>query len=326
MPSSIYIYSPSGVVIDKTAYRRGIGFLEKQLECTVIQDPTSLAKHQRFAGNDSERIRAIERAASSGADVCLISRGGYGITRILAELPLESIASSIRKGTSWVGFSDFTAVQLALLSRFSSHEVVTWAGPALCEGFGVQINPADSESGPDPIMVDCFQDLLLKQGEGTGWRTSAGSPSYADVQSATLWGGNLSILCALIGTPYFPSIEGVLFIEDVGEPPYRIERMLDQLLHCGILQKQKAILLGQFTGYRAAAHDRGYSLRTVIDRLRELLPHVPVVGNLPFGHVPTKVLLPVGADVQLLVEGRKAWLMWGHLGEDESEHDSPPQH
>ena len=86
--------------------------------------------------------------------------------------------------------------------------------------------------------------------------------------------------------------------------------MLTQLLHAGVLAKQRAIILGQFTDYKLVPHDRGYKLKTVIDWLRSQLK-IPVLSNLPFGHVATKVLLPVGARAQLLVEGRDAMLYWG---------------
>jgi muramoyltetrapeptide carboxypeptidase len=100
-------------------------------------------------------------------------------------------------------------------------------------------------------------------------------------------------------------------LEDVHEHPYRIERMLTHLLHAGVLAKQKAIVLGQFTNYRLAPHDKGFKLQTVVDWLRTQVK-VPVLQNLPFGHVATKVVLPVGAKVNLAVEGRDAFLLWGH--------------
>jgi hypothetical protein len=117
-----------------------------------------------------------------------------------------------------------------------------------------------------------------------------------------LWGGNLSMLCGLLGTPYFPAIKGgILFLEDVGEHPYRIERMLTQLLHAGVLGRQKAVLLGQFTNYKlVAGHDKGFKLATVVDWLRNQVT-APVFTGLPFGHVATKVLLPFGALVDLSV-------------------------
>jgi muramoyltetrapeptide carboxypeptidase len=133
------------------------------------------------------------------------------------------------------------------------------------------------------------------------------------VHDATLWGGNLCVLTSLLGTPYFPQVEkGVLFIEDTNEHPYRIERMLDQLRMAGVLARQRAIVFGQFTGMRKVpGYDRGFGFDAVVDRLRAMLK-VPVLTGLPFGHVPTKVLLPVGAKVELAAEGRDVFMVWGH--------------
>jgi muramoyltetrapeptide carboxypeptidase len=134
------------------------------------------------------------------------------------------------------------------------------------------------------------------------------------VKDAPLWGGNLTVLTSLLGTPYFPQVKGgVLFLEDVGEHPYRIERMLTQLLHAGVLAKQKAVLMGQFSNYKLVpAHDKGFKLVTVVDWLRGQIK-APVLTGLPFGHVATKVLLPVGAKVDLVTEGRDALMVWGHI-------------
>jgi muramoyltetrapeptide carboxypeptidase len=266
----------------------------------------------RFAGDDDTRLAAISRAAASGADVALISRGGYGLTRILERIDYQAVAKAIEGGTQFVGISDFTAFQLALLAKTGA---VSWAGPALIEGFG-------AEPVPDDIMEDCFNDMLLGQGEGAGWRLpSVRTPSLPDIaeakewniSNATLWGGNLAVLVSLIGTPYFPNIKGgVLFLEDVAEPPYRVERMLSQLLHTGVLAKQKAILLGQFTEFKLTPHDKGFNLKSVSTWLQKQIA-APVLGNLPYGHVQTKVLLPVGAKVDLVVQGRDALMAWGHL-------------
>jgi muramoyltetrapeptide carboxypeptidase len=306
----IYIYSPSGAVRDKVAFQRGVRRL-KALGHTVEVDSDALSRHMRFAGDDNTRVAAIHRAAASGADVALISRGGYGITRILDRIDYAAVAKAVSTGTQFVGISDFTAFQTALLAKTGS---ISWAGPALCEGFGAL--PL-----PDDIMEDCFNDLLLDQGEGTGWRLSAvrpGSAGHADVpdwsiSNATLWGGNLAVLVSLIGTPYFPKIKGgVLFLEDVAEPPYRVERMLSQLLHAGVLAQQKAVLMGQFTEFKLTPHDKGFNLKTVFAWLQSQIA-APVLTNLPYGHVPTKVLLPVGAKVDLVVQGRDALMAWGHL-------------
>jgi muramoyltetrapeptide carboxypeptidase len=126
-----------------------------------------------------------------------------------------------------------------------------------------------------------------------------------------LWGSNLSVLSALVGTPYLPTITGgILFIEDVNEHPYRVERMLTQLLHAGVLARQKAIVFGQFSNYRLVPHDKGFKLASVVDWLRSQVK-ARVLTGLPFGHVPTKVLLPFGRPCELLVQERDALLLWG---------------
>jgi muramoyltetrapeptide carboxypeptidase len=298
----IYIYSPSSAVRDKTLIRRGAARLQA-LGFDVEIDEAAYATHMRFAGDDVTRLAAIHRAAASGADVALITRGGYGLTRILPGIHYKKVAKAIHKGTRFVGLSDFTAFQNAVLAKTGE---VTWSGPALCEDFGV-------EGEPDDIMQACFEDLVHGQGEGTGWQLPKSEALEKPLLvKGHLWGGNLAILCALAGTPWLPEVKGgILFIEDVHEHPYRVERMLTQLLYAGVLQKQKAIVFGHFTNYKPAPHDKGFRLQTVVDRLRTQVK-APVFTQLPFGHVPTKVALPVGAPVHLAVEGRDAFLLWGH--------------
>ena len=304
----IYLYSPSGAVRDKAAFRRGVKRLQAQGHEVEI-DLDALSSFQRFAGNDETRLAAIRRAAASGAQIALTSRGGYGLTRLLPQLPYAELKNAVERGTQFVGLSDVTALQLAMLART---ETPSWAGPALLEDFG-------TPEEPDEIMQACFDDLLSGQGEGTGWRLPLSDlRAHPELQTddgwgieqATLWGGNLSVLVSLLGTPYFPAIDGgILFLEDVAEHPYRIERMLTQLLHAGVLARQKAIVFGQFNRYQLVPHDRGFKFASVIDWLRQQLP-IPILTGLPFGHVPTKVLLPVGRQLDLMVHGREAILYW----------------
>lgn len=312
--SHIYIYSPSSAVRDKAAFRRGVARL-KSLGHAVEVDEGALKSHMRFAGDDASRLAAIGRAAASGADLALIARGGYGLTRLLPDLPFRQLAWAIDRGTRFVGLSDFTALQCALLSRTGSP---TWAGPAVAEDFG-------TEETPDEIMEACFDDLACGQGEGTGWRLPASDVPYLSardgsktgerpsvrVRNAVLWGGNLTVLCSLTGTPWLPQVKGgILFLEDANEHPYRIERQLTQLLHAGILDDQKAVLLGSFNRYQVSPHDRGFRMQTVVDWLRSKTKATILTG-LPFGHVATKVILPVGQKVELLVQGRDALIFWG---------------
>ena len=322
MKKHIYIYSPSSAVRDKANFRRGIKRL-KALGHEVEVDEAALTKYQRFAGDDATRLAAIGRAAASGADVALITRGGYGLTRILPAIDYKAVAKSIAKGTQFVGLSDFTALQTALLAKTGA---ITWAGPALGEDFGTL-------QTPDDIMQACFDDLISGQGEGAGWQlpklpalnavhsvaarlNKQGSTGQFLIKNAPLWGGNLAVLASLIGTPYFPKPEiikgGILFVEDVGEHPYRVERFLTHLLHAGVLASQKAIVLGQFSNYKLVpGYDSGFNFGAVAERLQSQVKALVLTG-LPFGHVATKVLLPVGARVTLAVESRDALIFWGH--------------
>lgn len=321
----IYIYSPAGAVRDKAGFKRGVKRLESHGHQVEI-DKDALTSHERFAGDDATRLQAIARATSSGADLTLITRGGYGLTRILPQINYKQIAKSIASGTHWMGYSDFTAFQAALFAKMGlDAAAATISGASLIADFGVDT----SKSIVDDITEACFDDVLLGQNEGAGWtlpkRTQADRAlceQYAvkplSLKASSLWGGNLSVLTSLIGTPYMPAIkDGVLWFEDTGESPFRIERMLTQWLNAGILAQQKAIVLGQFTESTLYPHDRGFTMAGVVARLRAQLStsklKIPVLTGLPFGHVPTKVMLPFGAPVRLLCDGSDVLLLWDEL-------------
>ena len=315
----IYIYSPAGAVRDKSGFKRGVKRLESQGHQVEI-DKDALTSHERFAGDDSVRLQAISRAASSGADLTLITRGGYGLTRILPQINYKPIAKSIASGTHWMGYSDFTAFQAALFVKTGA---TTISGASLVADFGVDTSKG-ANIEVDDITEACFDDVLLGQNEGAGWMLPKRSladralcEQYAakplSIKASSLWGGNLSVLTSLMGTPYMPQIKGgVLWFEDTGESPFRIERMLTTWHHAGILAQQKAIVLGQFTEGKLYPHDRGFNMASVVARLRSQLK-IPVLTGLPFGHVPTKVMLPFGAPVRLLCDGSDAMLLWDEL-------------
>jgi muramoyltetrapeptide carboxypeptidase len=146
-------------------------------------------------------------------------------------------------------------------------------------------------------MLQWFRQVLTSP--SFTLRVSAPSPVLPALEGV-LWGGNLSVLCTLIGTPWMPRVSGgILFLEDVGEDVYRVERMLLQLLQTGILASQSAILLGRFSASRPDGYDpQGYTLERMIDAFRARLA-VPVLTGLPVGHVPDIVPLPIGARARL---------------------------
>ena len=186
----IYVYAPSGVIRDKAAFRRGVRRLEAMGHCVEV-DADALARDQRFAGDDATRLAALHRAAASGADVALMARGGYGLTRLLPAIDYAAVAKAVSQGTQFVGMSDFTALQNALLAQSGA---VSWAGPLLCADFG-------AKDGVDEICQAFFEDLLCGQGEGAGWRlpkergAATAQPEGVDIPGAAiLWGSNLAVL------------------------------------------------------------------------------------------------------------------------------------
>ena len=299
-PRSLTLFSPAGVVRTaaplRLAARRlaGLGF-------TVAVDEAAALRVQRFAGDDDTRLAAIHRVAAAAPDVALATRGGYGMTRLLDRIDWKAVQRSVDRGTRWVGYSDLTALQLGLLAHQGG---VTWAGPLACDDFG----RADAAGGVDEVTEGCFVEAMTGALEAIGFRTAAGLDGL-EVRGP-LWGGNLCVVNSLLGTPHFPKVRGgILFLEDVNEHPYRIERNLLQLHQAGVLDRQHAIVLGAFTGYRKSPNDRGYTLATAIDRIRAAT-RTPILTGLPYGHVDTKVTLPVGARARLLVDGRQAYIAW----------------
>jgi muramoyltetrapeptide carboxypeptidase len=298
--TTLTLYTPSGVLANAVALKRA-GRRLAALGYTVNEDAAARLKHQRFAGDDETRLAALHRVATQAPGIALATRGGYGLTRLLDRIDWKLIARSVEQGTRWVGYSDVTTLQLGLLAHAQG---ITWAGPLACDDFG----RSDEDGGVDDVTQACFVEAMSGELEALGFRTEAGFDGL-DV-SGRLWGGNLCMLSSLLGTPHWPRIKGgVLFLEDVNEHPYRIERSLLQLHQAGVLDAQKAVLLGAFSDWRKSPLDRGYTLKSAIAQVRAATT-TPVLTGLPVGHVRTKVCLPVGARATLVVQGRDALLGW----------------
>lgn len=304
--SRIEIIAPSGALLSPECYTRALDFLRARGH--VLHGPPPLQAWQRFSAPDDERLAQIEGAAGRrDIDAVMITRGGYGLSRLLDRIDWDRVAASVEAGVRWIGYSDFTAFQLALLARTGA---VSFAGPAVAGDFG-----ADT---PDSLLLASFDALLDGRLLPVRWPRNSSAvsmPGATAPESAgntpidgILWGGNLSLVAAAVGTPYLPQPDaGILFLEDVGEHPYRVERMLYQLFHAGVLAAQRAIVLGHFTGWEAAAHDDGYDLSAVVGHFRQRLS-VPIVTGLPFGHVPRKAVLGIGVRYRLERDGAD-WLL-----------------
>ena len=300
MTQTLTVYSPAGVVAKAAPLRLAARRL-RELGFEVTIDEAALARKQRFAGDDETRLAAIHRVARGAPSVALATRGGYGITRLLDRIDWKLLGRSVERGTRWVGHSDVTALQLGLLAH---QRAASWAGPMAAEDFG----RSGEAGGLDEVTPACFCEAMSGELEAVGFRTESGFDGL-DLRGP-LWGGNLTVLCALLGTPHWPKVRGgVLFVEDVNEHPYRVERLLLQLLQSGVLGAQKAVLLGQFSAWKPSPLDRGYGLKSMVAFLRTQT-RVPLLTGLPFGHVPTKLTLPVGRRVTLAVQGRDTFIGW----------------
>jgi muramoyltetrapeptide carboxypeptidase len=280
----IAIVAPSGFLPEIEMLDRAVTFMQA-LGWQLRYDRAALIwRSDRFPAPDAERIAALYAAAEDPeVNVVMALRGGYGVSRLLDQLDFERIAAGKKL---WVGHSDFTAFQLALLQH-TGH--ASLAGPMAATDFGIE--------QPSHFTLAHFRRWLEAAFDTTSVPVPAG---WSGEISGLLWGGNLTMLAHLVGSPHCPQIaDGVLFLEDAGETPFRLERMLYQLWYAGVLQSQRAIVLGQFGDYRLTDRDNGYDLRDVIAHWQDKLS-IPVFSGLMHGHVADKLSLPVGGYTRIV--------------------------
>ncbi len=285
-PLTIGVVAPSSCATDAAAAARGLQRL-RDLGHEVRDFSAASSRHQRFAATDAERVAQLHAAAQDPeVELVIALRGGYGLSRILPDIDFRLLADS---GKRWVGHSDFTALQLGLLATTGAP---SFAGPMICDDF--------SRDEPSEYTHAQFWRCLTSPALTVNV-AAAGNPAIE--AEGRLWGGNLAMLCHLVGSPWMPDVKGgILFVEDVNEHPYRVERMLLQLAHAGILQQQEAVVLGDFSGYRLTEFDNGYDFDSMLAYLRSRLG-LPVLQGLPFGHTRDKLTLPVGAHCELRSDG-----------------------
>ena len=289
---TIGLFAPSGV-INTARHEKSVEHL-RSLGFKVEVASEASAQYRYFAGTDAERLASFHRMlADPGIDALMMIRGGYGFTRLLSGIDWNLVASSRKL---LIGFSDFTVLNCGALAKCN---FITIAGPGATIDFGGIDDPAEVQADHAFMEKYCWPVL---RGESVEAGPYACAHAYPPTTvSGTLWGSNLSLLSHLVGTPYIPQIEGgILFIEEVDEQPYAVERMFLQLFHAGILQKQRTIVLADFTDCDPQGTSFPYAMEHVVDTLRTLLP-IPVLTGLPFGHVARKLTLPYGAQCTLTI-------------------------
>ncbi|MDR5813183.1 MULTISPECIES: muramoyltetrapeptide carboxypeptidase [unclassified Caballeronia] len=289
---TIDLVAPSGYPGDPAAVERGLTRLRREGHRLENAEATR-RRFQRFGGTDAERAADLNRLADPGRplpDIVLAVRGGYGATRLLHGLDYLGLRRLADQPVAIVGHSDFTAIQCALYAHAG---VKSFGGPMFAGDFGAENLSA--------FTMQHFWNAISH----AEFTVRSNVPQRESVDATgMLWGGNLAILASLVGTPYLPPVEGgILFIEDVNEHPFRIERMIYQLHQAGVLGRQQAIVMGEFSGGRLSDYDNGYSLDAMIEQVRTVTG-VPVITGLQFGHVENLLTLPFGATAHLVAEPR----------------------
>jgi muramoyltetrapeptide carboxypeptidase len=298
-----------------------VSLAKKRLEEMGFQVrlPEGLFRKQGFLGGSDEERAAEIMAAFTDPEVDAIfpGTGGYGTTRIVDKLDYEVIR---RNPKVFIGFSDITALHIAINQRTGlvtfhtpnpefglgteknlsplaakyfwrallAKEYDIAIGGRLRKGYTIETRPRDGDKGDDAALFeDVPQAVTLAKGKARG----------------RLIGGNLSVIHALMGTPYEIVTDGkILFIEDVGEAPYRVDRMLSTLRLAGKFDKVRGVILGAFTARKEEA--KWDDDASIDDVLRDYFAglNVPVLAHFPVGHVPYNTTLPVGAQVEFDTE------------------------
>ena len=260
-------------------------------------------QYLRFAGTDSQRASDLQNIATGAIEapkLLLGVRGGYGAMRLLPLIDWQTLGRIMQeRGTILAGFSDVTAIQCALLAQ---GDMSSLAAPMLYSEFGK--NKPDQvscrqfvEALTDPkLTIDVTSAAITSEKLPTVLATSA-----TQTITGTIWGGNLSVVSALAGSPYLPRIKGgIVFLEDVGEQTYRIERMLYDLYLAGVFKDQQAIVFGSITGTGEDSYDARYDISIVIQNLHELTG-LPIYNGMRFGHIAQKQSFPLGATCEISV-------------------------
>ena len=274
---------PIGVValsgpVDRERYRRGVEVLRAWGHPVV--EASNLGREETYlAGGDTERLNGIDEVMDAGARFIIAARGGYGATRLLDGIRWRELA---RQRVCLIGFSDVTAV----LNPLAGMGVPQVHGPMVAAGFGTRYNAKRLRS---LLLGELSSEPLFRFPEGAVVRGGrAEGPAI---------GGNLTVVNSLIGTPWEPDFDGsVLFLEEVNEPLYRLDRLLTHLRCSGRLRNVKALIGGSLRGCRPAS-ERPDSWRRLL--LEVAPPTAPVVVDLPFGHGAANLAFPIGATVEI---------------------------
>lgn len=258
----------------------------------VVEGKSLRAKHGYLAGTDSERLADLHWAFQDPEiEAVWCVRGGYGAARLLPLLDFDLIR---RNPKPLIGYSDVTALHIAIHQHTG---LVTFHGPVAAADY-----PEDTLHHFRSVLVEPFAPHLI---EAPAFDSVASEPErqpYTIIggkATGALTGGNISMLASLAGTPFAPVFANkIVFLEDVGEQPYRLDRLLTQLLQGTDLAQAAGIALGVFLECEPKPDTPSFSLPESL-RFRLGALGIPVFYGIPLGHVPHQATFPYGIQAAL---------------------------
>lgn len=284
----IGIISPASAPDDLALIESGLKYIERLGFRTVIGK--NVSKYRGYlAGTDDERVEDIHQMFTDKkvkAIFCL--RGGYGAFRLLDKIDYKLIRNNPK---IFVGFSEITALHMAMLHKA---DLITFAGP---------------------MVVPNFSEDVSSYTEEIFWRMVSSNKKFGRLKfpkldhlpnlnsgsvSGRIVGGNLAVLTSLIGSAYFPNLKDkILLLEDISEPPYKIDRMLNQLRLSKVFKKVKGVILGSFIDCNEPdKKKKTLSLDEIIEDYIKSTG-LPAVYNFPHGHINDFITIPIGINVRL---------------------------
>lgn len=244
-----------------------------------------MKRHRYFAGTDAERLRDLNDAIQDDEiDAIWCLRGGYGAMRLLPEVDFDSLA---HRPKPVIGFSDLTSLLSAVTGR---SRIVCFHGPT------ARVRLTDFSRAS---LVAALVDGADPCGAAPNARTLRGGAA-----EGRLAGGNLALVAAMIGTRFAPDLDdSILFLEDIGERTYRVDRMLRQIYLSGALERCRGIVFGECTDCQESSASGSRELDEILTEIAELAD-VPCITGAPIGHIDDQWTLPVGARARLDADAR----------------------
>ena len=284
----IGLITPASLPSDLSRINKGVSYLENMGYHVEVGKNVG-AQRGYLAGNDEQRLQDLhDMFANDDVKAIFCVRGGYGSGRLLDKIDYELIKKNPK---IFVGYSDITALQTAF---FNKTGLVTFAGPMVAVDFHDEV---------DPFAEEIFWATITSKNKIGKLRNPDDENFYIlshGRSEGEIIGGNLSLICSLLGTDYEPQFENkILIIEEIGELPFRVDRMFNQLRLAGVFNKVAGVILGRFVDcYETDDKKSSLSLNEVIaDYFTNL--QIPVFYNIKHGHIRQNITIPYGLNVKL---------------------------